>query len=273
MNAGDRRGRHVGRFILPGAALLSRKTALHATAATPIAFFWVGPDTTLPALLVQSARLAFGNEVAILQLTDKTTAEVTGVSKVSRSKLSDRLMVARLEAYAHSAIATPTLFLDADMLVVQPFTLPALQPDDVGVTVRDDDVMIRWKTSALEFPEFEGRSTRQEMPFIYSFVYTASEVLFIRQLNALKKMPKRFHLWYGDQVTLKRELDSDRYRRVEFETRRYNRTVRSDMEFRGLLDAEPDVNIAHFKGPAGKPAMMSSMEALVQRHAASAGHV
>jgi hypothetical protein len=35
-------------------------------------------------------------------------------------------------------------------------------------------------------------------------------MLFARQLNALCKLPKRFHSWYGDQITLKTEMDAQK---------------------------------------------------------------
>ena len=59
-----------------------------------------------------------------------------------------------------------------------------------------------------EEPAFAGKNTLEVMPYLYSFVYAASPLLFVRQLNALRKMPKRYHRWYGDQMTLKSELDA-----------------------------------------------------------------
>src|SRR5689334_23200556 len=170
-----------------------------------IVFFWVGQDVSIPEMLVRSIRLAFGADMEVVQISDRDTPQVDGVSICRREKLSPRIMVARLEAYASLAVKEPTLYLDADMMIVRPFDLPPLQANEIGVTPRTDRTEINWRFP-IEFPEFQGKYFCDVMPYIYSFVYASSEVLFVRQLNLLRKMSKRFQLWYGDQVTLKREL-------------------------------------------------------------------
>ncbi len=223
-----------------------------------IAFFWRGQNTDIPALLVRSIRLAFGSDMDIVQLSDRETPEIDGVTIHRKMKLSSRIMVARLEAYASLDIKEPTLFLDADMLVARKFDLPPLQTNEVGVTPRTDRSEINWRYP-FEFPEFKGRYFIDEMPYIYSFVYTNSEILFVRQLNQLRKLPKRFQEWYGDQVTLKRELDSNRFIRREFNIETHNRTVRSFIEFREIMASEPDVCLLHFKGPQSKDVMFEAI--------------
>ena len=223
-----------------------------------IVFFWVGQNTLVPALLVRSIRSALGPEIEITQLSDRDTPEVAGVNTYKSMKLSSRLMVARLEAYASLALKEPTLFLDADMLVIRDFDLPALGVNEVGVTRRYDRTEINWH-DPVDFPEFEGKYFIDEMPYVYSFIYTNSEILFIRQLDQLRKLPKRFQEWYGDQVTLKRELESGRYVRQDFSIDTYNRTIRSRAEFEDILANQPDVCLVHFKGALGKNAVIEIM--------------
>ena len=91
-----------------------------------IAFFWIGPDVTIPTLLVRSIRAAFGPHFNVHQLSDRETPIIEGVTTHKKLKLSPHIMVARLEAYAALSISEPTLFLDADMLVLRPFDLPPL---------------------------------------------------------------------------------------------------------------------------------------------------
>ena len=226
-----------------------------------IAFFWVGPDVTIPSLLVRSIRLAFGPQFSILQLSGRETPQVAGVTTHKKIKLSPHIMVARLEAFAASAVTTPTLFLDADMLVLRAFDLPPLSETDVGVTPRGERDTIRFsKREWAEFPEFTEKDSAQMMPYIYSFVYVRSPVIFLRQLNALRKMPKRFHRWYGDQMTLKSELDAPgRFTIRPFDVDIYNRTVRSRIEFEEVRGAANAACIAHFKGPDSKAAMVESL--------------
>jgi len=229
-----------------------------------IVFFWVGPDITIPALLVRSVRVAFGPQFNIVQLSDRNTPKVEGVTSHKQLKLSPHIMVARLEAYAALSITAPTLFLDADMLVLRPFDLPPLAGNEVGVTTRGIRETVSFtELDCAEYPEFAGKITREVMPYLYSFVYVRSPILFVRQLNALRKLPKRFHRWYGDQVTLKSELDtSGRFVIQAFDINLYNRTVGSRREFEAIRNAPQSVCVAHFKGKDSKRAMLESLTLL-----------
>jgi CheY-like chemotaxis protein len=231
-----------------------------------IVLFWVGQDIAIPQMLVRSIRLAFGPDMEVVQLSDRETPAVDGVSVCKRLKLSPRIMVARLEAYASLAIREPTLYLDSDMMIVKPFDLPPLQANEVGVTPRTDRVEINWRYP-MEYPEFRGKLLSDVMPYIYSFVYANSEILFVRQLNQLRKLPKRFQLWYGDQVTLKSELDSGRYGVRAFDVDTHNRTVRSVAEYQHAVASTPDLCIAHFKGPQGKQALAEILRSQASQQA------
>ena len=226
-----------------------------------IAFFWIGPDVTVPTLLVRSIRNAFGPGFNVFQLSDRDTPMVEGVTSQKKLKLSPHIMVARLEAYAALSVKEPTLFLDADMLVLRAFDLPPLAENEVGITVRGERDTIRFsKREWAEFPEFTNKDSAQMMPYIYSFVYVRSPVLFLRQLNALRKLPKRFHRWYGDQMTLKNELDAaGRFLVRTFDVNVYNRTVRSRWEFEEVRSSPDAVCLTHFKGPDSKTAMLESL--------------
>jgi hypothetical protein len=230
-----------------------------------IAFFWIGQDTTIPTMLVRSIRAAFGANFNVHQLSDRDTPMVEGVTTHKKLKLSPLIMVARLEAYAALEIKAPTLFLDADMLVLRAFDLPPLAENDVGVTARGERDTYRIpERDWAEFPEFAEKDSAQVMPYIFSFMYVRSTILFLRQLNALRKLPKRFQRWYGDQVTLKSELAAPgRFTVRPFDIDIYNRTVRSRWEFEELRAAPEGVCITHFKGPDGKPAMQQALAVLL----------
>ena len=230
-----------------------------------IVFFWVGPDVSIPTLLARSIRTAFGPDFNIIQLSDRSTPRVEGVTTQKQLKLSPHIMVARLEAYAALSITAPTLFLDADMLVLRPFDLPPLAENEVGVTIRGKRDTVPFSVQdCAAFPEFAGKNIHDFMPYFYSFVYVRSPVLFVRQLNALRKLPKRFHRWYGDQVTLKSELDtSGRFVIQPFDINIYNRTVRSRREFEAIRGAPESVCVTHFKGgEESKRAMFESLTLL-----------
>jgi hypothetical protein len=230
-----------------------------------IAFFWIGQDISIPIMLVRSIRAAFGANFNVHQLSDRETPMVEGVTTHKKLKLSPYSMVARLEAYAALSIKEPTLFLDADMLVLRAFDLPPLADNEVGVTARGERDTYRIpERDWTKYPEFAEKDSAQVMPYIFSFVYVRSTILFLRQLNALRKLPKRFQRWYGDQVTLKTELDAPgRFTVRNFDIDIYNRTVRSRWEFEELRAAPEGVCITHFKGVDGKQAMYDSMAVLM----------
>jgi hypothetical protein len=231
------------------------------TTLNHIAFFWVGADVTVPTLLVRSIRRAFGPDFKVHQLSDRETPTVEGVSTRKQLKLSPYIMVARLEAFAALPLTAPTLFLDADMLVLRAFDLPPLAENEVGVTLRGERDTIRFSEREwAEFPEFTDKDSAQMMPYIYSFVYVHSSLLFLRQLNALKKMPKRFQRWYGDQMTLVAEVDrSGKFVAKPFDVKIYNRTVRTRFEFQEVCSEPEPVCIAHFKGPESKQVMHEAL--------------
>ena len=52
-----------------------------------------------------------------------------GVSNSGSVKLWPRMMVAKLEAYASMPFNEPSQYLDADMLVLGEFDVPALAPN------------------------------------------------------------------------------------------------------------------------------------------------
>jgi hypothetical protein len=224
-----------------------------------IVFFWTGQDVTLPSLLVFSIRRHFGAQFEVVQISDRTTPRVSGTSHHKTLNLSPSIMVARLEAYASMAVSEPTLYLDADMLVLRAFDLPDLAAGEIGLTLRtskDNGFITPESTDGRKFPEFRGKTLLDVMPYIYAFVYTRSEVIFLRQLIALRKAPKRFHDWYGDQVTLKKELDRKKFTVRHFDGNTYNRTIATRMEYEELCAAPEPPCIVHFKGPYAKEALL-----------------
>ena len=50
--------------------------------------FWVGENTDIPVSLVKSVRLVMGHAVNLVQLTNRETKEIEGVTSVHRFQLS-----------------------------------------------------------------------------------------------------------------------------------------------------------------------------------------
>ena len=75
-----------------------------------ICFFWIGNKIEIPHSLVQSIRLLMGDNVNVIQLTNHKTLEIEGVNSVKRFDLSDKIMIARLQAYSLYDIETENTF-------------------------------------------------------------------------------------------------------------------------------------------------------------------
>lgn len=199
-----------------------------------------------------------GAEMEIVQLTNRSTPEILGVTSCHHLDLNKRMMVARLEAYASLVVTDCTLYLDADMLVLKDFDLPGISAGEVGLTPRVEDLLMNWRYP-IPFPEFKGKTIMEVMPFLYSFVYTSSELLFVRQLEALLKLPRRFQEWYGDQVTLKSELETrDRWVSRMFDAETYNKTIKAPHDF--MQAVRTGGCIVHFKGPSAKLMMSAAVD-------------
>lgn len=228
-----------------------------------LAIFWRGEDVAVPERLVCSLRLSFGEELEIHQLTDNTTPQIPMVTHCHRGDLNPNIMVARIEACARLKLNRPTLFLDADMLVLERFELPAFGPGDVLVTSRQQDFYIN-ANFPEHYPEFVGKTFGQMMPFVFSFVATGNSEFFPALLSNIRSMPERFHRWYGDQMSLKQEYDREKFRFRNMPEEKFNFAIR-----RGLRPAELaeltekfGVKILHFKGRNSKKGQAETLAAL-----------
>ena len=65
-------------------------------------FFWKGRHIECPQALVRSIRIIYGNGARIVQLSDRDTPQVPGVSELIARSLHPDMMLSRLEACANS---------------------------------------------------------------------------------------------------------------------------------------------------------------------------
>lgn len=170
------------------------------------AFFWVGQNISIPSLLVKSIRISFKNEAFIYQLTDNQTPYIEGVDKTIRGALPKDIMLARLKAYSNLKTDKPTCFLDADSLVLQKFSLPDFNQYRAFIIKRLDQTSLINHNFPEFYPEFINQKIFDLMPIFFGFIATSNGGDFFKKLLAnAKKMPTRFHRWYGDQMSLAEE--------------------------------------------------------------------
>ena len=139
-----------------------------------IAFLWVGENTDIPSRLVESIRLVMGDYVDVIQLTDKKTPKVLGVSRVQRTNLSPFIMVARLQAYSQVKEPEETIFFcDADSLFISPLELN-FQNTSLLLSKRSVDGMINDRYPEF-YPEFTGKRLAEVMPFLFVAIATRGD--------------------------------------------------------------------------------------------------
>lgn len=232
-----------------------------------IAFFWVGQDTGIPACLVQSARLVYGDAVAIHQLTDRSTPAIAGVSQVVRADLSPDIMVARLQAYA----ALPTqdgmvFYCDADSLITAPLALQGLDRHKVHITERDNGAAPINPHYPEHYPEFENQTLGAVMPYLFGAIAVCDGAAFFEYLLALcLPLPARFHRWYGDQVALYAAYQAQPDAFASLPLQAYLHIERQEVaapRLQALIAG--GVKMLTFKGPASKVYMPSTLAALRQ---------
>jgi hypothetical protein len=235
------------------------------TQSFDLAVFWRGEDISIPECLVRSARRVFGPELDIYQLTDDTTPAIPMVTRCDRSHLDRHIMVARLEACARLKLKRPTLFLDADMLILEKFELPAVPADEVLVTKRQQDFPINADYPEY-YPEFAGKMISEVMPFVFSFVATGNDEFFQSLLSNLRSLPERFHRWYGDQVSLKQEYEKQKFKFGILPEEKFNFPVRRGLRAGEVIELieKIGVKILHFKGPDSKHGQSETADVLSQ---------
>jgi len=214
------------------------------------AFFWVGEDVEIPTYLVKSINNTYSNNVNIFMLTDKKTAFIHGVTKSIRSLLPKDIMLARLKAYSQLKNNEQVIFLDADSLVTSKIK---------KISTIKKLALFRRKKQGLEincnypeyYPEFVNKTFDEMMPFLFGLIVTEdinSSKNFTCILNVAKKLPPRFHRWYGDQFALKIAADSKQINFQEFNFDDYVATIRDESDLTEL--SKP---IVTFKGARAKP--------------------
>ena len=226
---------------------------------TKIAFFWMGESIKTPTMLVDSIRLVMGREVAITQLTDRTTPTIKGCDHIERHDLPSDLMIARLRAYSAMQFSDNlTFFCDADSLFISPLDV-SFENEKIKLIERGRGPEFNTKINCEYpeyYPEFENKTIGQLMPFMFGAIATfGDQSNFFEELEKIcTKLPKRFHRWYGDQVSLKIAIEkkSTPYDLLDNEKHLYLANEILSVEQITMLRFERNVQMISFKGSAAK---------------------
>lgn len=218
-----------------------------------IIFFWIGENIDIPNCLVQSIKISMGDNVRIVQLTDRTSPEVMGVNSVKRFDLSNEIMLARLEAYSQYDPETEiTLFCDADSLFIREIELPSSHKK-IFLISRTDDFKISHKYPEF-YPEFINKNASDIMPYLFGMIVTRfnQKNFFKSILNICLKLPNRFHRWYGDQYSLKLFIDQG-FDDYELLNKNYIKVIKERLTLNYLQNEfKNNSYFITFKGPKSK---------------------
>lgn len=216
-------------------------------------FLHVGPDATLPTLLVRSLR-ALHAEAEIIQCTDAHTDAVRGIDRLQRHDADpSNLMTFRLDCFAALGRDAPAVYLDTDMLCVRPLEPEKMLGDaDVAVCSREfhRDSLLNIRFRDMDLSEYQGRTLAEVYPYVACTTVAASASFWADCRDNLRTLHPKFHSWYGDQEAIRNVVSTGRYGLGHLPESVY-----------GCLPDEPvaaDVppRLLHFKGPSRKPLML-----------------
>lgn len=216
-------------------------------------FLHVGSDVDFPALLVKSLRALHG-DAEIIQCSDRDTAAVAGVDGVKRlAGAATDLMTFRLASFAALDRREPALYLDTDMLCVQPLDPAALLGTcEVAVCSREfnraDVINTRFK--GLDLGEYRGKTFGEVYPYVACTTVSAGGSFWADCLANLSALHPKFHYWYGDQEAIRNVVHAGAYKVA----------LLPESVFGCLPEraggVSPPPRLLHFKGPGRKSMMV-----------------
>jgi hypothetical protein len=216
-------------------------------------FLHVGPDATLPTLLVRSLR-ALHADAEIIQCADAATRAVDGVDTLWRHDADiSKLMTFRLESFAALGLRSPAVYLDTDMLCVQQLD-PAgmLGQGEIAVCGREFHCndLLNTQFRNMDLTEYTGKTLAEVYPYVACTTVSADSSFWADCRENLRSLHPKFHFWYGDQEAIRNVVSAGKY----------GHQLLPESVYACLPDeharAAPMPRLFHFKGAARKPLML-----------------
>ena len=139
----------------------------------------------------------------------------------------------------------PTLFLDADMLLLQDIDeFVEINKHDMSVTIRSESTLKvkLHEDHKKKYPKLFNKTFGEVMPYNAGIYFCKEKYVLEFMLNSFKKMPKEYFSWYGDQIALDMLNKNKKFNIKIFDNNKYNFTPKS-------IDEDiSDKYILHFKG-------------------------
>jgi hypothetical protein len=189
-----------------------------------------------------------------VQCTDATGPAIDGVDEVARFDGDpSQLNKFRVECYTRLTTSGPTLYLDTDMVCLQPLDLEAaLDGQEAAVCLRqyNKDMPLAVDAMGVDLREYAGCTLGEVYPYVACTVITQGPRFWNACLDDMHNMPRKFWRWFSDQEAMRNLIDRDHFKVA----------LLPESIYACLVDVEtdPSINpkICHFKGPARKQMML-----------------
>lgn len=173
-------------------------------------------------------------------------------------------MLARLKAYASIKSDHLICYLDADSLIIKKIYLPNLDQFKAGIVERLDRQQIIVDNTNTFF-DINGLRVCEIMPILFGFIASSKGAILFRDLyKSLRTLPQHYHRWFGDQLCLSKDWQSNKKDYLLLEQSKYLYIAQSELKVQDLLDLiDNDTMILTFKGVASKKFIKSTLENLL----------
>ena len=219
-------------------------------------------------MLCKSAQIAYKDEaINIIHIHDESTEKIKEANQSFKAvKLPMKtIMYARLIAYwqAAKAIDEPLVFVDTDMLIVQPLRTRARHGSPV-LCRRSFDVnaigplKAKMAGGVIRFPFDPKKSLGELFPFLGCYLETGDHYFLESLCEYYANLEEIFKHWYGDQIAIREIAALNKFSPQEVE----EKTHACLPEKIGRINADK-IKILHFKGNR-KPQMVYFLESFIK---------
>lgn len=172
-------------------------------------FFHIGDQIDLPIMMINSIRKTNKNS-RVFQLTDHKTKEIKITDGCYRFDGNTKsIMKFRMEAYSKTLLNKDrfSIFLDTDMLVLKEIDLSSIfDKSDLILCKRElnANLPVNIHFNDMNMKEYEGKLMSEAWPYLGCFLGVTNSKSLIKMNQMYNDLEKKYKLWYGDQIILKK---------------------------------------------------------------------
>ena len=210
-----------------------------------------GKNVIMGELLAQSIKRLYPYN-KLIQITDDYSEQINSIDNVERFKFTRSHFMkdcieSQLKIFNKYG---PTIFLDADLIVLKKIDdFFEFKDFDFSLTESSNlskSIILNNEKHKKNFPDLINKTLGETMPYNAGIYCCNKKEPLEFMLNIFKTMNKNYLEWYGDQLALKKLVESKLYKIKVFQESIYNYTpIKSDEDL-------SNKKILHFKGDSKK---------------------